>query len=323
MSNVGHNTNNILQRVDLMQEKYVPILITWDVDPDRWTSLENRQEALTRALDICEANGIHSTFFFTANFVHEYPEQIKRIQKLDQEIGCHGLTHTDEEDYNRMPEEMQREYIYKATQILMGVVGGSIRTFRSPRVKTSALTLRLLAEHGYQADSSVCSQRMDVLSSNLINLGWLTAPRVSYHPNLTNPFKRGELPILEIPISALVLPLISGSLSVFGLDFMRLFFRLLYEESKRTGKPIVYLSHPTDILSTKRKPSPATLDQFSLASIRTHGFRFRRKFFRMSGDESFQATQQLFATMASYPGVKFVTCGEYVDFLENHSGNKT
>jgi len=305
-----------------LQKKSVPILITWDVDPDRWTSLENRKAALIRALDLCEQYGIHSTFFFSANFVHEYPDQTKRMQKLDQEIGCHGLTHTDEEDYDRMPEDKQRKYIAEATQILEKITDGPIRTFRSPRVKTSALTLRLLGEHGYLADSSVCSQRMDVLSSNLINPDWLTAPRNSYHPNINYAFKRGELPIWEIPVSALVVPFISGSLSVFGFKFMRIFFRLLYEESRRTGKPIVYLSHPIDMLSAKRGPTPVINHPFSLSSIRTHGFLFRRKFFRMSGDESFQATNQLFATMSSYPGVKFVTCREYIDCMENHKGDQ-
>jgi len=89
------------------------------------------------------------------------------MQALGQEIGCHGLTHTDEEEYDRMPEEMQERYIEQATQKLEAVAGVRILAFRSPRVKTSAHTLRLLAEHGYRADSSVCSQRIDFVSSNL------------------------------------------------------------------------------------------------------------------------------------------------------------
>jgi peptidoglycan/xylan/chitin deacetylase (PgdA/CDA1 family) len=304
-----------------VRSKSVPILITWDVDPDRWTTLENRQKALTRALDLCEEFNIHSTFFFTANYAHEYRDQIKRMQKSGQEIGCHGLTHTDEENYDRMPEEMQRLYLGEATRKLMGVIDSPVRAFRSPRVKTSAVTLRLLSELGYQADSSVCSQRMDLLSSNLINPRWLTAPRVSYHPDTTDAFRRGDLLLWELPVSALVVPLISGSLSVFGLNFIKIFVRLLFEESKRTGKPIVYLSHPTDMLNTNRKPTPITLDQFSWASIRTHGFRFRRIFFRKGGEEIFQATRELFDCIVSLPGTKFMTCSEYITDLENHLVN--
>ena len=303
-----------------MKQNFVPILITWDVDPDRWTTLENRRSALTRVVQLCEELRIQSTFFFTANFAHEYPDLIQRMQASGQEIGCHGLTHTDEEDYNRMPEEMQRAYINEATQKLREVAGGMVRTFRSPRVKTSALTLRLLSECGYQADSSVCSQRMDFLSSNLINPGWLTAPRLPYHPHMSSAFRRGNLPIWEIPVSALVVPMISGSLNVFGLRFMKFFFHLAYEEAARTGKPIVYLSHPTDLMIILRKRTPVTLDQFSLLSIRTHGFRFRRIFFHIDGETLFQATRQLFSYMASFSGTKFISCSEYLNYLGAKDG---
>jgi hypothetical protein len=290
-------------------------LITWDVDPDRWTNLERRQEGLTRALELCEEFGIHSTFLFTANFAHEYHDQIKRIQELGQEIGCHGLTHTDEENYDRMPEEMQRKYIDEATNKLFELVGAPILTFRSPRVKTSARTLWLLGERGYQADSSVCSQRMDLLSSNLINLSWLVAPRRPYHPNQKSIFRRGNLPIWEIPVSALGMPWISGSLSVFGLRFMKALFRLLLIEARLTGKPLVYLAHPTEMLPSTVHRKIGGLRQFSSKSIRTHGFLFRNLFFRMKGETWYQATRELFAYLASFPEIKFMTCSEYVDCL--------
>jgi peptidoglycan/xylan/chitin deacetylase (PgdA/CDA1 family) len=290
----------------------IPILITWDVDPDRWTTLDRRQESLMRAMDLCDEFGIHSTFFFTASFANEYPSQIARMQRNGHEIGCHGLTHTDEEDYDRMPEQMQRQYISSATEKLTELVGSPILTFRSPRVKTSACTLRLLGENGYQSDSSVCSQRMDLLSSNLINPGWIVAPRRPYHPHQDNAFKRGDLPIIELPVSALVFPFISGSLCVFGLRLMKAFFRLLYAESRRTGKPIIYLSHPVELIPSKRRKGSLSLKQFNPATIRTHGLVFRNLFFRMDGETWFHATHELFTFMASFPDVKFLTSRDYV-----------
>ena len=177
-----------------MLPKSIPVMITWDVDPDRWTTLEKRQEALTLAMDLCDSLNIHSTFFITANFAHEYPSQIRRMQALGHEIGCHGLNHTDEEEYDRMPLDKQRMYIQEATRKLNEVVGSRVQAFRSPRVKTSGRTLELLAEYGYQSDSSVCSQRIDFLSSNLINLGWLVAPRSPYHPHTLVPLS-GAIPL--------------------------------------------------------------------------------------------------------------------------------
>jgi hypothetical protein len=273
------------------------------------------------AIDLCEEFGIRSTFFITASFAHEYPDHIRRMQVFGHEVGCHGLTHTDEEEYSQMPERMQRSYIEGATRKLEAVVGAPILTFRSPRVKTSAHTLRLLAEYGYRADSSVCSQRIDFISSNLINPGWIVAPRRPYHPHCGNAFRKGDLPIWEIPISAMALPFISGSLNIFGLRFMKAFFRLMCAEARHTGKPVVYLAHPPEFVSSGNRRLHYTLKEFSPAHVRTHGFP-RKILYRMNGETWFGATQELFAYMATFPGVTFMTSNEYVTYLENHVGKR-
>ncbi len=299
-----------------MTEKKVPVLITWDVDPDRWASFEQRQRALSMALDLCEKFSIRSTFFITAHFAHEYTEVFRRMKTMGHEIGCHGLMHTDEEEYNRMPEAMQRTYIEDATNELEAAVGQAVRSFRSPRVKISATTLRLLTERGYSADSTVCSQRVDLVSSNLINPGWLVAPRRPYHPHQTDPYRRGNLSIWEVPVSALVIPFISGSLNVFGVRFMKPFFRLLLAESRRTTKPIVYLAHPPEFIRPRRKKSCFTLQAFSPSYIRTHGFLIRRALYKMDGPTWFNATRELFAYMSSFSDVAFMTNSEYVSYLD-------
>ena len=298
------------------KNSHVPILVTWDVDPDRWTTLEKRRQALNMAIDLCQAFDIRSTFFITAQFAHEYPNELRRMQDLGQEIGCHGLAHTAEEEYDRMPEAMQRAYIEDATDKLEAVTGGPVCTFRSPRVKTSATTLRLLAERGYLADSSVCSQRLDILSSNLINKGWVLAPRQSYHPHQANPFRRGDLPIWEVPLSALGVPFISKALSALGISSAKVLFKLLYAESRRTGKPIVYLTHPTEFILSMGKGPPAyryfNPKFFSPRYVRTHGFLVRNLLLRMDGKALFSSTQELFSYMASFHDVTFMAMEKYI-----------
>lgn len=303
-----------------MSPKQIPVLITWDVDPDRWATKEHREHALSKTLDLCEELGIRSTFFITANFAHEYPAHIDRMRHLRQEIGCHGLTHTDEEDYDHMPQDLQRAYIAEATGKLETVVGSSICSFRSPRVKTSAYTLRLLSENGYLADSSVCSQRIDFVSSNLINPGWVVAPRRPYHPHLASPYRRGSLPIWEVPISAAVVPFISSLLKVFGLRVMKTLFWLLYSESRVTGKPIVYLAHPTEFVDYQRKRTKLALADFSPGRIRTHGFLARNLLYRVVGQALYEATRALFVYIKSQPGVTFMTCNEYTGKLNHTDG---
>ncbi|MBN1449865.1 MAG: polysaccharide deacetylase family protein [Anaerolineales bacterium] len=290
------------------------VLITWDIDPSPKASLESKQLSLEVATELCNEFNVRSTFFTTANAGQASPSALQRIQSFGNEIGCHGLTHGNEEDYNRMPETMQRDYIIKATEKLENMANAPIRAFRSPRVKTSASTLRLLAECGYLADSSVCSQRIDFISSNLINMGWVLAPRRPYHPHYENAFRKGNLPIWEVPVSAAIIPFISAVLSILGPSFMKAFFRLLYSEAKLTGKPIVYLGHPAEFTTGHQRRY--SLKEFSPTYIRTHGLLLRTSLYREK-EAWLEATRQLFGYMASFPDVQFMTVTEYVTKVLN------
>ncbi|RME41109.1 MAG: hypothetical protein D6796_16275 [Caldilineae bacterium] len=306
----------------------VPVLITWDVDPDTWVAPAKRRLALERAIAVCAAHNIPATFFFTASAADVYRGDFNALAAQGHEIGCHGLTHGSEEDYDRMPEAMQRDYLTRATDHLQNLTGTPMRVFRSPRVKTSAITLRLLAELGYLSDSSVCSQRADVVSSNLVNIGWLLAPRRPYRPHPDNPFRRGDVPLWEVPVSAAILPFISSTMGVLGFPAMKFLFNLLYAESKVTGKPIVYLMHPTEFLSRadagsrKRWKQALNPRHFSPTHLRTHGLAVRHLFRPSDGGELYRRTDRLFAHMASFPAVRFMTLGQYVaKYLENgHAG---
>lgn len=293
-----------------MKPEQVVVLLTWDVDPDTHMSHEFRVRSIDIALDLCQSLGVRVTFFTNARAEHLSSQHLERMLDSGHEVGCHGRTHQAEEDYNRMPEAMQRSYIEEATRKLEKMVGRPIQSFRSPRVKTSGQTLRLLGEYGYVADSSICSQRIDFVSSNLINPGWIVAPRLPYHPHQDSAFKRGDLPIWEVPVSAMVLPFISKAMSVFGLAFMKAFFRLLYAESKRSGKPVVYLAHPTEFLGDAKVH--ITRWYLDPANIRTHGFPLRALLYRMDGEACLKATRELFAYMASFPDVSFMTVSQYV-----------
>ena len=306
----------------------VPVLITWDVDPDLWIPFERRQPALSAAMDMCHNLNIRATFFFTAQPASTYAREIEKMQAQGHEIGCHGLTHGNEEDYDRMPQATQRAYIKEATEKLQTVVGGPIRAFRSPRVKTSACALKLLTEYSYQADSSICSQRIDFVSSNMVNTNWILAPRQPYHPHQASAFKRGDVPIWEIPVSAMIAPFISSTMKVLGLPFMKGFFRLLHAESRLTGKPIVYLAHPSEFASGKQEKKTSRgwharcvrkyfkRKYFSPSYIRTHGLRLRTILYRLDAETLLDSTRELFSYMASFADVEFMTVSEYVAHLD-------
>jgi len=114
-----------------------------------------------------------------------------------------------------------------------------------------------------------------------------------------------------VPVSAMVLPFISASMRAFGLTFMKMFFKLLYAESRRSGKPIVYLAHTAEFVATS-KPH-IKLRHFSPSFIRTHGFLPRNALYRMDGKACLKATGELLTHMASYPDVAFMTVSQYAN----------
>ncbi len=300
-----------------MTANRVPVLITWDVDPDLWLPAEQRRWAVKTAIELCRERDIRATFYVTALPAFLHQSAWLTLPQQGHELGCHGLTHGLEENYDAMSVSRQRLYLKVGTSYLQALTGQPIRAFRSPRVKTSTVTQQLLVEQGYLSDSSVCSQRMDLVSSNLVNVDWLTAPRRPYHPHATNVYRRGALPIWQIPISATVLPFISTVMRVAGVAPLKLLFNQLYQEAKLTGKPIVYLAHPTEFLGKreqqwgKRWRSQLQAKYFKPSYIRAHGFNFRRMLYRYRGLDLLEMTKHFFDYMASFPNVTFMTMTEY------------
>ncbi|MDD4182634.1 MAG: polysaccharide deacetylase family protein [Candidatus Omnitrophica bacterium] len=289
--------------------KVVPILITWDIDPTPETTIENKKQALELITLLLKDLQMNCTFLFHANIANRLENEILLLIKSGHEIGCHGLTHGSEEEYDKMPEDLQRTYLNKATDILKNITNRPIKTFRGPRVKTSHITDKILEELGYTADCSVGSQRIDFVSSNLINVGWIFAPRLPYHPSKDNVFKRGEQKIWVIPVSAIALPFISSTLYAFKLKFMKYFFDILYKESLRTGKPIVYLAHPSEFA-----PQTIKIEKkgFSFGRIKTHGFSFRSRFYEKDVQKKFKMNKDLFIYMKTHPNIQFMSVSDYV-----------
>ena len=290
--------------------KIVPILITCDVDPTPEATVADKRLALVNTTSLFDENGIKGTFFFVANIIKDYKKQISLLLTGNHEIGCHGLTHDEKEEFSRMPKDLQLSILTKATRLIRNITGKSVLSFRGPRVKTSSITQGILDELGYKVDSSVCSQRMDIFSSNLINTNWLFAPRIPYHPHIQNAFKRGDRSLWVVPISALILPFVSGTLYTFGLRFAEKMFDCLYRESLRTGKPIVYLLHPAEF-------APKIRQRDINYPIFVEGFRFRRSklIFETNIEKRYVLNKKLFHRMNTYPNVKFLTMKDYT---ENH-----
>lgn len=286
-------------------KKIVPVLITFDVDPTK-----NINIAMDKSLKLLDDLNINSTFFYTANMAKS--STCKKLIREKHEIGCHALNHDDYEEFDKLSSKEAMSLLKKATNILKKKSGKKITSFRSARVKISSDTLKVLEKLGFKVDSSVCSQRFDLISSNLINLGWLVSPRVPYFPNKKSPYKRGTLNILEIPVSAIILPFISTTLRIFGLTLMKILFNLLYFESRFTGKPIVYLVHPHEFTYSKGEVKFSWKYLIPNKSWLIRGFPIRIWLGRrLSGNEVLKINKKLFQWIKKKNKVKFFTMEQF------------
>ena len=298
------------------KERKVPVIITADVDYSEHHTYDDKCRAFDRLIETTDHLNIKTTFFFVAREAEQVPLYPKALADAGHDVGCHGLTHGEEEEYDSMPATKQKEYLHQAADIISRLAGQKTVSFRAPRVKISSTAYGVLPEEGFIVDSSVCSQRFDLVSSNLFHYGWLRAPRTPYHPSKDSAFHRGDMDILVVPVSAMVAPFISSATYVLGPRIMKLFFRILLAESRRTGKPIVYLYHPYEFAAE----IPGAKDYGQ--NVRVHGFRFRRHLLRGTPDERFNWTVQILEYMANFDDVEFMTMRQYaLQQIESREGN--
>ena len=221
----------------------VPLLITIDLEVANDHDLADQHLALEMLHRDFLSIGVSSTIFVTGNASKAFASEVRQLSLAGHEIACHGLTHQKDENFRIMPRSQIQDALYKATLCIEQTVGKRPRSFRGPSMTTSVATQRALVEAGYEADFSVCPQRLDLLTCRGASLGWLTAPRVPYHPSYSSPYRRGDIELLVVPLSSFGLPLVSGLLYLFGYSFVKTLFRLLLIEARKIGAPIVYLFH--------------------------------------------------------------------------------
>ena len=214
------------------------------------TGIKVWKEGLPMLLDLYDKYGVKATFFYIANFAKQHPEIIKIVQERGHEIACHGLTHEHDKAFDIMPYKEQLEHLSTAKAILEDIAGEEVVSFRSPALRVNQDTPKALIEAGFKFDSSVAPQRMDMFMSlgSKNKLQWFGAPRSPYYTDESNLARKGNSPIIEVPVSSFVVPYI-GTFMRISPTINALTRRLLYLETKEVNKPINFLIHPNEVIT--------------------------------------------------------------------------
>jgi hypothetical protein len=173
--------------------------------------------AVERFGELCARLGLRGTAFAVGERLGE-PASARALSRLagaGHEIANHGFLH----DYamTRRPAADVASEVRRGAEAVERAVGRAPRGFRAPGYTLSAGLMRTLAEQGYRYDSSAFPAAPYWLAKAVV-LGLLAAtgqpsaaildrpralaaPRVPYRPSADEPYARGELPIVELPIA--------------------------------------------------------------------------------------------------------------------------
>ena len=207
------------------------------------------KQGMPRLLDLYDKYGVKATFFYTGHIAKLYPGVVKMAYERGHEVGSHGLTHEVNQAFDVLSPEEQFSHLVQSKQILEDIIGDEVVSFRAPAARVDKGFPKILHEVGFKVDSSVSSQRFDMMFSfgALKKLHWLTAPRKAYFVQADNIFKKGNSDVLEAPISAFGFPYI-GTFMRIAPALNRFTRQTLYWETLCNGRQFVFLTHPNEFI---------------------------------------------------------------------------
>jgi peptidoglycan-N-acetylglucosamine deacetylase len=184
------------------------------------------ERALPRAASFFAKRGIHVTWFVVgrdADGDAVLPDRAQRVANAQRfaalhahgdELGNHSYSHPYE--LARLGAQETDAEIASCDRVLR-TIGAAPRGFRAPGYDLSPAMLDSLARRGYRYDSSVFpapgyyaakAAVMAVLAiarrpsgAVMTNPRALVAPTDAYRPSMTSPWRRGQAPLVELPIA--------------------------------------------------------------------------------------------------------------------------
>ena len=178
------------------------------------------ERALPRWLEFLAARKIHATFFVVGSELHGEAAAPRRAQlaavaAAGHELGNHSFTHPYE--MARLSAARVAEEIGACDRVLREVTGGAVVGFRAPGYDLSPTMLRELARRGYRYDSSIFPAPAYYAAKAVVmaalaaagrpsgavmtNPRALMAPIEPYWPAFDAPWRRGQGPLVELPVA--------------------------------------------------------------------------------------------------------------------------
>ena len=185
------------------------------------------ERALPRAAKLFADRGMNVTWFVVgrdADADAALPDRaartanaarLKALHDHGDELGNHSYSHPY--DLARLSADVVESEIAGGDRVLRKITGKTTRGFRAPGYDVSPAMLDALAKHGYRYDSSVFPAPGYYAAKAVVMAGLamlrrpsgavmtnprlLAAPSEPYRPAMSAPWKRGQAPLVELPIA--------------------------------------------------------------------------------------------------------------------------
>jgi peptidoglycan-N-acetylglucosamine deacetylase len=218
------------------------------------TGLKVLREGMPMLLDLYAKHNIKSTFFFTGYIAKLYPEVVKMIQPYGHEVGSHGLIHDPKQAFDVLSFPEQLNHLTESKKILEDIAGVEVISFRAPALRVNKDTPRALIQTGFKIDSSIAPQRFDFFMSfgGYKKLKWFLCPRSPYYTDHNSLFRKGNSPLLEMPLNAYFIPYIGTTMRLFPVLSM-LLRSMTHLENKIQNNPLMFLIHPNELIDESKE----------------------------------------------------------------------
>lgn len=201
------------------------------------------ERALPRAAALFHARGLHVTWFVVgrdADAEAALPDRAQRTANAARlrelavhgdELGNHSYSHPYE--LARLAPEVIDDEVANCDRVLRAITRTAVRGFRAPGYDVSPPMLDALARRAYRYDSSIFpapgyyAAKAAVMAALaiarrpsgavMIDPRSQAAPADPYRPAMTAPWRRGQAPLVELPIAVtpwMRIPAIGTSLLV-------------------------------------------------------------------------------------------------------------
>ncbi len=207
------------------------------ISRDDWDHYPSRVVPNTvRLLEILDAQRVHATFYIMGWIADRFPQLVRDIHRAGHEIGSHSYWHRL--IYHLSPDEFRRD-LRDSRDRLSDLTGEPVTAYRAPSfsvTRDSTWALEILAEEGFESDSSVVPARHD-------RYGIPGSPRQIYRIE-TPAGALWEFPPSVVGVAGVRLPVSGGGyFRLYPLSWTLHWLRQI----EASGRPFLIYLHPWEI----------------------------------------------------------------------------